>query len=212
MQRFALLLVLLLAACATLPRPLPRGIRPVVTAETNPLEGVWRIDGDDGFGTGFPVACEELTPGVWRVTFITAAHIPGEDWALTHHTGGMVGLAYDIQRHKKADVAKFYVDTPFQIVPRRLSSEPVLFGELLVAAGYHFGFDLWLQSGPATPPNKVGAFVLPGCSGGPLSRPSGEIVGVVVAILQHNGRLVPGCAYFVPTAGLIEWMLDAETD
>jgi len=203
-----LLILTLLVGCSAHP-PITNDTTNLVQAafKLNPHDGVYQIDGRTQSASAFPVGCR-AEGEEWRVHFITTGHIRDDKFTVRHHDMGDVGAFDKLDRHDKADVAVFSILSPHPIVPREIDYSPVRFGDPLLTSGYHMGVDVWMHPGRASTPGKIGAEIHVGCSGGPVARPNGDVVGLNEGVLSIAEQTISGCSYYQPLRYLRDWITE----
>lgn len=176
--------------------PAPAEVPAVSISAPSVASEVWRLRGPhDSFGSAFPVWRHEGT-----VTWITAAHmvdrLPGATWELTLRDTTILGAVARICEGKNVAMITALYDGPVTLF--ELSPEPPRFGEALFASGYLLGHTLLVTQGYAGDLGYATASVGPGCSGGPVMRPDGSVVGVVTAVAVYELSIICYASAYEP--------------
>lgn len=170
---------------------------------------VWLLELGGGSGSCFPVQCRPTPDGEWVVWMMTARHcLLGEDsfkavWDDELCLDRVVVVAY----HDDLDIGMvaFRSEKPVKI--RTLSFAAVESGEWLVASGFPGGEGPFVTVGIASGEDAGSYGTYFGCSGGPISRPDGAVVGVQSTVLVDEWDKVVGFAsHFAPIAETEDWI------
>ncbi len=136
-----------------------------------------------GSGSGAPVACKQVSKGIYEITIITAAHVLNNSTLLTIDEFPI----FDIRKHPTLDVAicKIVASEPVEVLDLSLTERPED-GTIVVLSGYPAGIGpvstLGLLSG-----NHSSANTAPGGSGGAVTTFDGKLVGILVRGYTSDG-------------------------
>ena len=192
-MRYALLLVFLSAACATV-------------SYREPASRVWLVSSATGSGSCVPIA-----HGPGRTIFLTARHNVGS--AMRVHPGAGPSIAVErVESHASEDVAIFWVKGRFPLVP--MAQQAPQLADRLLVAGHAFARDMMVSEGRAGRLGVVSASSIFGCSGGLVMNEDGELVGVLaaIAILSAQGFPfaieipMPFLSHYVPLVKVRGWV------
>ena len=186
---------------------------------------VWEAKNNLGCGSAFPVSCEPIAGGQYRVLFLTAAHVshyedmidvpPGmmdefnaleKSFTLSHHSGLVITGALPYARHDTRDAGLIEAFTSFPISPRRLRPVTPLFGSRLIMSGYPACYGLWVSQGVASEPGIASFTSYGGCSGGPVSNEEGQVVGILVAGLRNGFETIQFASFYVTIESIQDWL------
>lgn len=215
MKKF-LLLVALLAGCVVQTRVVEivptASIQVVFPAAAVGVLDVWLLElGDDESASCFPVKCEPAPDGEWVVWMMTARHcLLGEElasfqavWDDETRLDRVVHVAY----HDDLDVGVVAFRSEKPVKVHTLSFVAVKSGEWLIASGFPVGEGPFATVGIASGGDTGSYGTYFGCSGGPITRLDGAVVGVQSAVLVDGEWDVIGFASsFAPIAEAEDWI------
>jgi S1-C subfamily serine protease len=201
--------MVLFAGCVAAPRP---------TVPAGELAKVWRIDRQDGWGTGFPVSCTPAAGG-FEVVFLTAAHVVYKEdgYSVRHQDGRMLRPGKILRRHPSEDAALVVFPSPDYVEPMSLCFDDPRPGERLYAAGAQ-GYQsftqvtMWLTTALASSARRSGLAMYSGGSGSPVMRKTGEVCAMVIQIGEGRNawtgvpELIYHHSYSIPMSALRDFL------
>lgn len=211
-MRYLTLLVLLLVSCAGTPK-----------VEQNdrlePYSEVFRLEDFQGYGSGFPAACVKVGE-VYRVAIVTASHVGPGPFEVCDSNGVLVGETYHWEvAPDGVDLGVAWMWSHDYVQPRRLGFEFPASGTLVTAAGYPYGHGShWISVGATSPPDRMGLWIAPGMSGGPVSLMDGAVIGVVRACahrvhsLSGSRETMHNMSYYTPLGDAADWLREVLTE
>jgi len=184
------------------------------------VDQAFRLENGLWCGTGWVARCQKVGAG-YRILMVTARHVAevGPDvpqhvldqrqhpWIATSRderlTGGTV-----LALHPQRDVAvlDFFSTEPVRVLP--FAGYRPLYGELVAHSGYpSCDANLRTSQGLQCHDGVATFQASPGCSGGPVFRDDGTVIGILVSGLGNGFDTLTFTGMYVPVSVFEEWLL-----